>query len=69
MSGSRMRAASDLRAVETFATDGKAVRAALATPWSNAQAEGEITRLNLIKRQFYGRAGFELLRRRVLHAP
>ena len=59
--------------IETFATglehDGTAVRAALTTPWSNGQAGGQITRLKLIKRQSYGRAGFELLRRRVLCAP
>ena len=48
--------------------DGAAVRAALTTPWSNAQAEGQITKLKLIKRMMYGRAGFELLRRRVLCA-
>jgi transposase len=59
-------------AVETFAAgleqDGAAVRAALTTPWSNGQAEGQITRLKLLKRQMYGRAGFDLLRRRVLLA-
>jgi hypothetical protein len=59
-------------AVETFAAgleqDGDAVRAALTTPWSNGQAEGQITRLKLLKRQMYGRAGFDLLRRRVLLA-
>jgi transposase len=59
--------------IETFAAglenSGAAVRAALTTPWSNGQAEGQINRLKLIKRQCYGRAGFELLRRRVLHAP
>jgi transposase len=59
-------------AAQTFAAglvaDGAAVRAALTTPWSNAQAEGQITKLKLIKRLMYGRAGFELLRRRVLLA-
>ena len=59
--------------IETFATglehDGTAGRAALTTPWRNAQAEGQINRLKLIKRKPYGRAGFALLRRRVLHAP
>jgi transposase len=30
--------------------------------------EGQITRLKLLKRQMYGRAKFDLLRRRVLHA-
>ena len=43
-------------------------RATLTTPWSNGQAEGQITRLKLLKRQMYGRAGFDLLRRRVLLA-
>ena len=61
-----------VRALETFAAgleqDGAAVRAALTTPWSSGQAEGQITRLKLIKRQSYGRAGFDLLRRRVLIA-
>ncbi|MDQ2803665.1 MAG: transposase [Pseudomonadota bacterium] len=61
-----------VRAFETFAAglelDGAAVRAALTTPWSSGQTEGQITRLKLIKRQSYGRAGFDLLRRRVLLA-
>ena len=48
--------------------DGAAIRSALTTPWSSGQAEGQITRLKLIKRQMYGRAGFDLLRRRVLIA-
>jgi transposase len=59
-----------IRAAQTFAAglvaDGAAVRAALTMPWSNAQAEGQITKLKLIKRLMYGRAGFDLLRRRVL---
>lgn len=61
-----------IRAVETFVgglrQDGAAVRAALTTPWSNAQSEGQITKLKLLKRQMYGRANFDLLRRRVLLA-
>jgi transposase len=61
-----------VRALETFAAglelDGAAIRAALTTPWSSGQAEGQITRLKLLKRQAYGRAGFDLLRRRVLIA-
>lgn len=66
-------AASGFRAVQTFApglaADGQAVRAAITTPWSNAQAEGQIARLKLIKRQSYGRASFDLPRRRVLCTP
>ena len=46
--------------------DHAAVFAALATPWSNGQVEGQVHRLKLLKRQMYGRAGFLLLRRRVL---
>jgi transposase len=43
-----------------------AVRAALAEPWSNGQVEGQVNRLKVIKREMYGRAGFDLLRCRVL---
>ena len=46
--------------------DIDAVNAALSLEWSNGQVEGQINRLKSIKRQMYGRAGFELLRRRVL---
>jgi len=48
--------------------DEAAVRAGLDLPWSRGQTEGQITRLKLIKRQGYGRAKFDLLRQRVLHA-
>ncbi len=46
----------------------EAVRAALSYEWSQGQVEGQITRLKLVKRQMYGRANFDLLRRRVLAA-
>ncbi|HEX4713781.1 MAG TPA: hypothetical protein VH164_02525 [Ktedonobacteraceae bacterium] len=38
--------------------------------WSinNGMVEGHVTKLKLIKRQMYGKAGFALLRQRVLHA-
>ena len=39
-----------------------------AMPRSGGQVEGQIPRLKLIKRQMYGRASFDLLRRRVLLA-
>jgi len=64
--------ASGVSAVETFAAgleqDGAAVRAALTEHWSSGQAEGQINRLKLLKRQSYGWASFDLLRRRVLMA-
>nr|WP_232298788.1 ISL3 family transposase [Granulicella tundricola] len=47
--------------------DRDAVEAALKLPWSQGQVEGHVHRLKLIKRQMYGRAGFDLLRLRVLH--
>jgi transposase len=47
--------------------DEAAVSAAISEPWSNGPVEGAINRLKTIKRQMYGRASFELLRRRVLH--
>lgn len=46
--------------------DLKAVQAGLTLAWSNGQVEGHIHRLKLLKRQMYGRAGFDVLRRRVL---
>jgi transposase len=46
--------------------DLRAVIAAVETRWSNGQVEGQINRLKAIKRQMYGRAGFLLLRARVL---
>jgi transposase len=48
--------------------DEAAVAAALHERWSNGPVEGAINRLKSLKRQMYGRAGFELLRARVLNA-
>ena len=48
--------------------DRDAVHAALTLPWSTGPVEGQINRLKVIKRTMYGRAGFDLLRRRVLAA-
>ena len=63
----------DLAELRAFARhlrrDYDAVRAGLSLPWSNGQVEGQIHRLKLIKRQMYGRANFDLLRKRVLYAP
>jgi transposase len=47
--------------------DYEAVKAGLTLEWSNGQVEGQINRLKMIKRQMYGRAGFDLLRQRVLN--
>src|SRR4051795_11777320 len=48
--------------------DRDAVHAALTLPWSTGPVEGQINRLKVIKRTMYGRAGFDLLRHRVLAA-
>jgi transposase len=48
--------------------DANAVAAAIGTPWSSGPVEGQVTRLKAIKRSAYGRAGFPLLRQRVLMA-
>jgi transposase len=48
--------------------DFDAVRAALLLPYSNGQTEGQVNKLKSLKRQMYGRANFDLLRKRVLHA-
>jgi transposase len=48
--------------------DHGAVQAGLTLRHSNGQTEGQITRLKLVKRQAYGRAKVDLLRKRVLRA-
>ena len=45
-----------------------AVQAALDLPWTTSLVEGQVTRLKILKRAMYRRAGFQLLRARVLHA-
>jgi len=45
-------------------SDKETVLAGLTVMYSN----GQVNKLKLIKRQGYGRAGFPLLRQRVLHA-
>jgi transposase len=46
--------------------DFNAISAALALPWTTSPVEGQISRLKMLKRTMYGRAGFKLLRARVL---
>jgi transposase len=48
--------------------DHAAVAQMLLSPWSNGQVEGQVNRLKLLKRQMYGRANFDLLRKRVLYS-
>jgi transposase len=48
--------------------DQAAVQAGLTLRHSNGQTEGHVTKLKLVKRQGYGRAKVDLLRKRVLRA-
>lgn len=48
--------------------DEAAVRAAITSPWSNGQTEGQITRLKLVRRQMYGRGNIDLLQARLIGA-
>jgi transposase len=54
------------RFAEGIRRDESAVNAAVTMRWSNGPVEGHVNRLKTIKRQMYGRAGFVLLRARVL---
>jgi transposase len=47
--------------------DDEAIVAALTTPWSTGQGEGQIGRVKLLKRLGDGRAQLDLLRQRLLH--
>lgn len=54
--------------VQSIKRDKAAVLAGLTLPHNNGVVEGKINKLKLIKRMMFGRAGFPLLRQRVLHA-
>jgi transposase len=56
------------RFAKHLSADYDAVRAAVELAWSNGLVEGLINRLKTLKRQMYGRAGLDLLRRRFLLA-
>jgi transposase len=63
--------ASQIKDLQRFARglerDKAAVLTGLSLSYNNGQTEGQVTRIKLIKRMMYGRAGFALLRQRVLH--
>jgi transposase len=64
--------ASQIRELQSFVQgierDKAAVVAGLTLSQNNGLVEGKVNKLKLIKRMGYGRAGFALLRQRVLHA-
>jgi transposase len=47
--------------------DRHAVEAALSLPWSQGVVEGQVNRLKTLKRMMFGKAGFDLLRQRMLY--
>ncbi|MFF0415572.1 ISL3 family transposase [Kitasatospora sp. NPDC004745] len=61
-----------LPGISTFAnglnSDYAAVHAGLTTQWNSGHVEGAVNRIKMLKRQMFGRAGFPLLRKRVLLA-
>jgi transposase len=65
--------ASTLEALQRFAKglyeDYEAVKAGVTVPWSTGPVEGHINRLNMLKRQMFGRARLDLLSRRFVGAP
>ncbi|GHO47802.1 hypothetical protein KSX_59650 [Ktedonospora formicarum] len=65
-------AVSELPELRSFAAgiekDKDAVQAGLTWAINNGIVEGHVTKLKLIKRQMYGKAGFALLRQCALHA-
>jgi len=61
----------NLPELESFAhgveQDQAAVQAGLTLAINNGQVEGHVTWVKFVKRTMYGKAGFALLRQRVLH--
>ena len=52
--------------VKGIRADLAAVTNGLSLPYSSGAVEGHVNRIKMIKRQMYGRANFDLLRRRIL---
>jgi transposase len=59
-----------LSGLKTFAKgllrDIKAIENGIRMPWSNGAVEGHINRIKSIKLRMYGRASFNLLRKKVI---
>ncbi|MFD7026497.1 transposase [Streptomyces sp. NPDC059917] len=60
----------DLPSLQRFARhlerDLDAVTAGLSQSWNSGVVEDHVNRIKMLKRQMFGRAGFDLLRKRVL---
>ena len=51
---------------ERLSEDIDPVKNALLYDWNNGLLEGSIIRIKMIKRTMYGRAGFDLLKKKIL---
>ena len=64
--------ATDLPELQSFVvgvrSDLAAVTAGLTLPFSSGAVEGQVNRIKMLKRQMFGRAGVDLLRKRILLA-
>ena len=54
--------------VPSFANGVMTDQAGLTCPWSNRQTEGQISKLNRVKRQMHGRGRIDPLQARVIEA-
>ena len=65
--------ADDQPDLRSFATgirhDKEAVTNGLTLPHSSGKVEGTVNKIKTVKRQMYGRAGFPLLRKRIILHP
>ena len=65
--------ADDLAGLRSLAAgirnDQQAVTNGLTLPWNSGKVEGTVNKIKMIKRQMYGRADFDLLRKRVILHP
>jgi transposase len=65
--------AGDQPELRSFATgirnDKEAVTNGLSLPYNSGRVEGTVNKIKTVKRQMYGRAGFPLLRKRVMLHP
>jgi transposase len=74
LDGWRARAATSAgtalqRCAQGLRDDYAAGNAGVTVPWSNGPVEGPINRLKMLKRQMFGRAHLDLLRRRFVPTP
>jgi len=64
---------SGISEIATFANglirDYQSIENAISLPWSNGPVEGNVNKLKTIKRKMYGRASFELIKKRLVLKP